>query len=107
MSIRSWVSHLLLACARAGTVTGSRDTKRCPMIRVIGHADAMSKVERPTFRNAYLVESRDGVVGVVRRDRSIWKVFRFGVAWTDQPAEAFATREEAGLQLIHLAAENE
>ena len=57
---------------------------------------------RPTFRDAYLVEdSRGGLyVGVVRRERAVWRILRFGVPDDLQPREAFASREEAGTRLL-------
>jgi len=62
-------------------------------------------VRRPTFRDAYLVEESMGgpAVGVVRRDRAVWRVIRFGVSDDRQPREVFATREEAGAHLLELA----
>lgn len=63
---------------------------------------------RPSFLDAYLVASGymgSPVAGVVRRDRHVWRVFRFGVAAADQPLQAFATREEAGSHLLSLGGE--
>ncbi|WP_432548405.1 hypothetical protein [Kineococcus sp. SYSU DK004] len=61
---------------------------------------------RPTFRDAYLVEDSMGgpYVGVVRRDRAVWRIFRFGVPEQEQSREAFASREEAGVRLLEYAA---
>ncbi|WP_432507668.1 hypothetical protein [Kineococcus arenarius] len=61
---------------------------------------------RLTFRDAYLVEdSMEGpYIGVARRDRAVWRIFRFGVPDEQQPREAFASREEAGARLLEYAA---
>jgi len=62
---------------------------------------------RPSFLDAYLVaaNSMDApTVGVVRKDRHVWRIMRFGLPVDQQPREAFATREEAGQRLMHLAA---
>lgn len=66
----------------------------------------MTTTRRPTFRDAYLVDSAtDGVpAGVVRRDRNVWRIYRFDVALATQPREVFATREEAGQRLLELTA---
>ena len=42
-------------------------------------------------------------VGVVRKERNVWRIMRFGVPADQQPREAFATREEAGGRLMELA----
>lgn len=61
---------------------------------------------RPTFLDAYLVaEDSMGApaVGVVRRERHVWRIMLFGVPPAQQPPEAFATREQAGTRLLALA----
>jgi hypothetical protein len=61
---------------------------------------------RPSFLNAYLVaENSIGAapVGVVRKDRNVWRILRPGVPCDQQPREAFRTREEAGVRLLELA----
>lgn len=61
---------------------------------------------RPSFLDAYLVaESSMGAVpvGVVRRERNVWRILRFGMPSDQQPREAFATREEAGVRLMEMA----
>ena len=68
----------------------------------------MTSTPRPTFRDAYLVDGISDTfpAGVVRRDRNVWRVYRFGVATTQQPREAFATREEAGQRLLELTVDS-
>ncbi len=68
----------------------------------------MTSRPRPTFRDAYLVDATgDGFpAGVVRRERNVWRIFRFGIEQANQPREAFATREEAGLRLLELLADS-
>jgi hypothetical protein len=39
-------------------------------------------------------------VGVVRRVCTVWRILRFGLPANQQPREAFATREEAGVRLM-------
>jgi len=66
----------------------------------------MTNRTRPSFLDAYLVaENSIGgpVVGVVRKDRNVWGILRFGVPADQQPREAFATREEAGTRLVETA----
>ena len=61
----------------------------------------------PSFLNAYLVaENSKGAppVGVVRKDRNVWRIMQFGVPEDQQPREAFATRHVAGVRLLELAA---
>jgi hypothetical protein len=58
--------------------------------------------------DAYLVaENSIGAppVGVVRKDRNIWRLLRFGVHADQQPSEVFATRREAGARLMELASQ--
>jgi hypothetical protein len=60
---------------------------------------------RPSFLNAYLVaENATGAppVGVVRKDRNVWRILRFGVPTDEQPRDAFRTRDEAGARLLEL-----
>jgi hypothetical protein len=60
-----------------------------------------------SFLDAYLVaESSLGgapPVGVVRKDRDVWRILRFGVPNDEQPREVFATRHEEGARLMELA----
>jgi hypothetical protein len=66
----------------------------------------MPTAPRRSFLGAYLVaeNSRGAVpVGVVRRERNVWRALRFGVPDDQQPREAFATREEAGIRLMEMA----
>ena len=42
-------------------------------------------------------------VEVVRRERNVWRILRFGLPANQQPREAFATREEAGVRLMEMA----
>ena len=58
---------------------------------------------RPTFRDAYLVESDGMPVGFVRRRGAVWHVYLLGVPAGEQPTYGFGTREEAGRRLIELA----
>jgi hypothetical protein len=65
----------------------------------------MTNRPRPSFLDAYLVaENSMGApaIGVVRKERNVWRVLRFGVAADQQPREAFATREEAGARLLEM-----
>ncbi len=66
----------------------------------------MTTTIRPSFLDAYLV-AIDSLgsppVGVVRKDRHVWRIIRFAVPMSEQPREAFATREEAGRRLLELA----
>ena len=60
----------------------------------------------PSFLDAYLVAANSygaAAIGVVRKDRNVWRIMRFGLAPEDQPREAFATRLEAGRRLLELA----
>ena len=60
----------------------------------------------PSFLNAYLVaENSTGAppVGVVRKDRNVWRILRFGVPTDEQPSDVFRTRDEAGARLLELA----
>ncbi len=60
----------------------------------------------PSFLDAYLVAANSmgaPVVGVVRKDRNVWRIIRLGVPMDQQPREAFATRAEAGRKLMELA----
>jgi hypothetical protein len=60
---------------------------------------------RPSFLDAYLVADDSmgaPIVGVVRKERNVWRILRFGLPLDQQPREAFATREEAGVQLLEL-----
>jgi hypothetical protein len=36
-------------------------------------------------------------VGVVRKDRNVWRILRFGVPTDEQPRDAFRTRDEPAL----------
>ena len=66
----------------------------------------MPTAPRPSFLDAYLVaENSMGAVpvGVVRRERNVWRTLRFDVPADQQPREAFATREEAGVRLLEMA----
>jgi hypothetical protein len=59
----------------------------------------------PSFLNACLVtENSTGAppVGVVRKDRNVWRILRFDAPGDQQPREAFRTREEAGVRLLEL-----
>jgi hypothetical protein len=65
----------------------------------------MATSTRPSFLDAYLVaENSMGAtpVGVVRKDRNVWKIMQFGIPRDQQCREAFATREEAGMRLMEL-----
>jgi hypothetical protein len=60
----------------------------------------------PRFPNAYLVvDDRTGAapVGVVRKERNVWRILRFDVPGEAQPEDVFATRQEAGARLLALA----
>lgn len=60
----------------------------------------------PSFLDAYLVAANSmgaPVVGVVRKDRNVWRIIRLGGPMDQQPREAFATRAEAGRKLMELA----
>ena len=65
----------------------------------------MTSPARPSFLDAYLVaeNSMGAPVGVVRKERNVWKILRFGVPTDQQPREAFATRQEAGARLLEIA----
>jgi hypothetical protein len=66
----------------------------------------MPTAPRPSFLDAYLVAANSmGAlpVGVVRRERNVWRILRFGVPADQQPPEALATREEAGTRLMEMA----
>ena len=66
----------------------------------------MPTAPRPSFLDAYLVaENSMGAVpvGVVLRERNVWRILRFGVSSDKQPREACATREEAGVRLMEMA----
>jgi hypothetical protein len=58
---------------------------------------------RPTFRDAYLVEVDGSPVGFVRREGSVWRIFRLGVELGRQPRDAYASREEAGARLVEIS----
>jgi hypothetical protein len=63
----------------------------------------------PSFLDAYLVaEDAMGAapVGVVRKDRNVWRIMQFGLPGDQQPREAFATRREAGVRLLEMARRN-
>jgi hypothetical protein len=55
------------------------------------------------FRDAYLVEIDGKRQGVVRRDRSVWRIYLFGLPPAQQPMESYGTRAEAGAKLAALA----
>jgi hypothetical protein len=58
------------------------------------------------FLDAYLVtEDEHGAppVGVVRKDRNVWRIMRFGIPDDQQPREVWATRREAGAHLLALS----
>ena len=61
---------------------------------------------RPSFLDAYLVVA-DAMgsppVGLVRKDRNVWRIMQFELPVHSQPREAFATRAEAGQRLLELA----
>ena len=60
-------------------------------------------MSRPSFLDAYLVapdSMGSPAVGAVRKDRTVWRPILFGTPATEQPAIAFATREEAGQRLL-------
>ena len=60
----------------------------------------------PSFLDAYLValdSFSSPPIGVVRKDRTVWRIYLFGVAMSEQPREAFATRAEAGQRAVELA----
>ena len=60
-------------------------------------------MSRPSFLDAYLVtpdSMGSPAVGAVRKDRTVWRPILFGTPATEQPAIAFATREEAGQWLL-------
>jgi len=60
----------------------------------------------PSFLDAYLVAANSigaPPVGVVRKERNVWKILRLGVPSDEQPPEVFATRHEAGTRLMELA----
>jgi hypothetical protein len=42
-------------------------------------------------------------VGVVRKERNVQRIMRFGVPAGQQPREAFEAGEEAGIRLMELA----
>nr|CAA9330868.1 MAG: hypothetical protein AVDCRST_MAG46-1421 [uncultured Nocardioidaceae bacterium] len=42
-------------------------------------------------------------VGLVRKDRNVWRIMQFELPVHRQPREAFATRAEAGQRLLELA----
>lgn len=66
----------------------------------------MTIAARPSFLDAYLVAT-DSMgsppLGVVRKDRNVWRIIRFGIPMDAQMREAYATREEAGRRLLELA----
>lgn len=65
----------------------------------------MTNHPRPSFLDAYLVaENSMGApaIGVVRKERNVWRVLRFGVDADQQPRHGFPTREEAGSYLLEL-----
>ena len=58
------------------------------------------------FLDAYLVtedESGAPPVGVVRKDRNVRRIMRFGIPDDQQPREVWVTRPEAGARLLALA----
>jgi hypothetical protein len=60
----------------------------------------------PRFLDAYLVaENSTGAppVGVVRKDRNVWRILQFGIPEDQQPSDVFATRKDAGTRLLDLA----
>jgi hypothetical protein len=72
----------------------------------LGKDVRMPNAPRPSFLGAYLVAANSmGAVplGVVRRERNVWRILRFGVPSEQQPREALATREEAGIRLMEMA----
>ena len=63
----------------------------------------------PSFLDAYLVAQNSfgaPALGVVRKDRNVWRIMRFGLPPEQQPREAFATRLEAGQRLMELASQD-
>jgi hypothetical protein len=60
---------------------------------------------KPKYRNAYVVEgdSTEPLLGAVRKHGNVWRICLFGKRSDDQPREAFATRQEAGVRLVELA----
>ena len=65
----------------------------------------MPKPIKPTYRNAYIVEGKftEPPLGAVRKHGNVWRMYLFGRGSEDQPREAFATRQEAGVRLVELA----
>jgi hypothetical protein len=60
----------------------------------------------PSFLDAYLVakDSRGAPpVGVVHKDRTVWRIVQFSIPTDEQSGEAFRTRREAGARLLELA----
>lgn len=60
-----------------------------------------------SFRDAYIVDHHGKYVGVVRRERNIWRIFQLSPSTRDLSNEGFATRDEAGQRLIDLATEDQ
>jgi hypothetical protein len=59
-----------------------------------------------SFLNAYRVaqDSRGAPsVGVVYKDRNVWRIVQFGIPADQQSREAFPTRRVAGARLLELA----
>ena len=66
----------------------------------------MENAPTPRFLDAYLVaeDSPDAPpVGVVRKDRNVWRIIQFRIPDDQQAREVFATRREAGARLLVLA----
>ena len=57
------------------------------------------------YLNAYYDEgdSTEPLLGAVRKHGNVWRIYLFGKRADDQPREAFATRQEAGVRLVELA----
>jgi len=55
------------------------------------------------YRDAYIVDYNGKYVGVVRRERNIWRIFQLAPSTRDLSNEGFATRDDAGQRLIELA----
>lgn len=60
---------------------------------------------RPSYLDGYLVVDSMGSdpVGVVRKERYVCRLFRFGVAPGGQPRDVFASREDAAVRLLEIA----
>lgn len=57
-----------------------------------------------SYRDAYIDEHYGKYVGVVRRERTIRRIFQLSPSTNDLHNEDFATRDEAGQRLIDLSA---